>query len=34
MSNVLSFMVKEKGISKKEIEELQKLIDTNFKDES
>lgn len=34
MANVLSFMVKEKGISQKEIEELQKLIDNNFKEEA
>ncbi|WP_373494369.1 BlaI/MecI/CopY family transcriptional regulator [Aquiflexum sp.] len=29
-ANVLSFMIKEKGISDKEIEELQKLIDENL----
>ncbi|WP_373522203.1 BlaI/MecI/CopY family transcriptional regulator [Aquiflexum sp.] len=29
-ANVLSFMIKEKGISDKEIEELQKLIDDNL----
>jgi predicted transcriptional regulator len=28
VGNLLSFMVKEKDLSKKEIEEIQKLIDT------